>query len=45
MSILISADFLQMNALVDECIEKMYTSLSEILALPLDLGADSGQFW
>jgi len=37
-SILISADFLQMNALVDECIEKMYTSLSEILALPLDLG-------
>lgn len=37
-SILISADFLQMRALVEECIERMYGSLEHILALPLDLG-------
>eukprot|EP00435_Cladocopium_sp_Y103_P056142 s624_g18.t2 len=37
-SILISADFLQMKALVEECIERMYGSLEHILALPLDLG-------
>ncbi|CAK9099009.1 unnamed protein product [Durusdinium trenchii] len=37
-AILISADFLQMQALVEQCLEAMYNSLTEILALPLDLG-------
>lgn len=37
-SILISADFLQMKALVEDCIERMYDSLEHVLLLPLDLG-------
>ena len=40
-SILISADFLQMDVLVNECLEGMYKSLEEIVALPLDLGGGS----
>ena len=40
-SILISADFLQMKALVEECVETMFISLPNILALPLDLGGRS----
>ncbi|CAJ1353870.1 unnamed protein product [Effrenium voratum] len=37
-SILISADFLQMETLVEECLAAMHKSLAEVLAVPLDLG-------
>ncbi len=40
-SILISSEFLQMENLVDICLENMSTSLNEIIKLPIDLSCIS----
>lgn len=40
-SILISSEFLQMEQLVDLCLEHIATSLSEIIKLPIDLSCIS----
>ena len=40
-SILISSDFLQMDALVDQCLEHIGASLNEIIKLPIDLSCIS----
>lgn len=40
-SILISSEFLQMDALVDVCIQQVAGSLSEIIKLPIDLSCIS----
>jgi hypothetical protein len=40
-SILISSEFLQMDFLVDKCLEHISSSLSEIIKLPIDLSCIS----
>jgi hypothetical protein len=40
-SILISSEFLQMESLVEHCIQQMITSLSDIIKLPIDLSCIS----
>ncbi|KAL1529873.1 hypothetical protein AB1Y20_000803 [Prymnesium parvum] len=43
LSILISAEFLQMSSLVQHCIHFLHSHLNEIIKLPLDMGCVSDQ--